>query len=130
MAAKGILVDSSLIIDFIRKKNKQKSVLYNLFQQGHNLVVSVFTYYELLCGARKKELQIDTENILSLFEIVDFHIIEAKIAASIYNELKKTNQLIETFDILIAAQALSYFFKIATLNKDHFTRIPRIQILD
>jgi tRNA(fMet)-specific endonuclease VapC len=130
MAAKGILIDSSIIIDFFRKKNKKETILYQLFQQDQSLAISVLTYYELLCGSKTRELQRDTEKILSLFKVLDFRTDEAILAAGIYRKLKKTNQLIEIIDILIAAQALGYSFKIATLNKDHFTRIPRIQIFD
>ena len=130
MATQRILIDSSLIIDYFRKKKKDKAPLYQLFQRNNNLFISTLTIYELLCGAKNEQLQNDTEKILALFNVIEFGTIEASKAANLYKLLKKQNKIIETIDILIAATALSHSLSIATLNKAHFIRFQDLQIVN
>ncbi len=127
MATPGILIDSSIIIDYFRKKKRDDTVLCRLFQQGFNTNISVLTVYELLCGAKSDRLYKDTEKILSLFDPIDFTNQTAIKSAELYLELKKDNQLIETVDILIAATALNHSLVIATLNKNHFQRFKNLR---
>ena len=129
MAPNRISVDSSLIIDFFRKSNKPKTPLYSLFQKKAELHISTVTVYELLCGAERKELVADTEKILELFRYVDFSEKEARIAARIYKQLRRKNQLIEPIDILIAATAISHSMELSTLNVDHFSRFSELKLL-
>lgn len=128
MAACRILVDSSLIIDYYRKAKKESCQLYKLFQGDARLFLSAITVYELLCGAKSPQLRQDTEDIISLFDILEFGQNEAKIASSLYKQLKQKNQLIETADILIAATALGFSLEIATLNIGHFSRFDGLKI--
>jgi tRNA(fMet)-specific endonuclease VapC len=128
VAARRILVDSSLIIDYYRKEKKESCQLYQLFQVGTRLYISAITVYELLCGAKSPQLQEDTEDIIGLFDILEFGQNEAKTASNLYKQLKQKNQLIETADILIAATALGYSLEIATLNIGHFSRFEGVKI--
>lgn len=122
MDTSGILVDSSIIIEFFRRQNKEKSFLYQLLQQNENLFISVLTIYELLCGAKSAKLRTDTEQLLDLFTFLDFSAREAVKAAELYRTLKAKNQIISILDILIAATAICFSLKIATLNVNHFQR--------
>lgn len=122
MDASGILVDSSIIIEFFRRQNKEKSFLYQLLQQNENLFISVLTIYELLCGAKSAKLRTDTEHLLDLFTFLDFSAREAVKAAELYRTLKAKNQIISIVDILIAATAICFSLEIATLNVNHFQR--------
>ena len=130
MAAGRILVDSSLIIEFYRKTNKEKCQLYQLFQLDVRLYISALTVYELLCGARNPQLQQDTEDIIGLFDILEFGREEAKKASNLYKQLKQKNQIIETVDILIAATAVQHSLDIATLNISHFSRFKDLKIVE
>ncbi len=42
MADRGILIDTSVIIDFLRKKNKQNSILWKL-KEKHDCFMSAIT---------------------------------------------------------------------------------------
>lgn len=130
MAARRVLIDSSLIIDYFRKAKKEKCQLYQLFQLGGRLYISVITVYELLCGAKTPQLEQDTEDIIGLFDILEFGQNEAKTASNLYKQLKQKNQLIETADILIAATALQHSLEIATLNAGHFSRFENLKIAE
>lgn len=130
METQRILIDTSLIIDFFRKKNKAKAPLTHLFRQNYDLYISTLTIYELLCGAKSPQLQKDTEELLNLFQALDFGPKEAEKAALLYKQLKRQNQLIETIDLLISATALTYSLEIATLNKEHFLRIKDVNLFE
>jgi len=129
LATARILTDSSLLVEFFRKKKKEETWLYKLLAQETVLYISAMTHYELLCGAKSPELYRDTINLLQLFETINFSEREAKMAASIYQNLKKQNALIGTLDILIAATAIEYNLPIATHNRSHFERISTLQII-
>ena len=46
-----------------------------------------------------------------------------------FNELKSKNQIIEVPDIFIAATAIHNKLPIATLNTNHFDRIPNTYVI-
>ena len=90
MAARRILVDSSLIIEYYRKAKKENCQLYQLFQLSTRLYISAITVYELLCGAKTSQLQQDTEDIIGLFDIIEFGQNEARTASSLCKQLKQS----------------------------------------
>jgi len=83
----------------------------------------------LLCGAKSESLLNDTVQLLELFEIIDFSESEAKNAASIFQELKSKNSMIDLADIFIAATALDHALPLATLNHTHFERISTLHLI-
>ena len=127
METKGILVDTSIIIDFYRKKYKSKTPLFKLFNKNRKLYISVFTTFELLCS-KSSSLESDIQKLLPYFEILDFTEKESIISAQQYKTLKIQNRIIDMIDLFIAATAQSYSLSIATLNIDHFERIENISL--
>ena len=51
MENKRILVDTSVLIDFFRKKNKKKSLLYKI-QKTHKIYASTISEFEFLAGIK------------------------------------------------------------------------------
>ena len=49
--------------------------------------------------------------------------------AILRGRLRSKGKLIDNFDLLIAATCLSYNLVLATNNKSHFTRIPKLEII-
>ena len=128
MEAKGVLIDSSIIIDFFRKQNKSRTHLYTLFNTCNHLFISILTHYELLCGATSPELAKDVKQLLDLFLILEFGIRESECAAEIYRELRRQNKLINVLDILIAATSIELDLPLASLNVQHFSRIQGLKM--
>ncbi len=116
MENKNILIDTNIIIEFLRKKNKQKSYLWKIKEMDLNCFISTITVFELYAGAITERHKRDLET--------------AKRSAEIYKELKNNNQLIEFRDIFIGATALETNLPIITLNEEHFKRIKGIKIYD
>jgi len=51
MAEKIIMVDTSILIDYYRRTNKNKSIWLSLVKQGYHFAISAITKYEIYSGA-------------------------------------------------------------------------------
>lgn len=124
-----ILVDTSILIDYFRKQNKEKTILYQLFSENEDLAISVITKYELMLGSNTQQdlfwiALLQKVNVISLDESVIDETVRIK------KELRAKNQEIGLADMLIAATAKFHQFKLATLNINHFKRVNQLQILE
>lgn len=124
-----ILVDTSILIDYFRKQNKEKTILYQLFSENEDLAISVITKYELMLGSNPQQ---DLFWIALLQKVNVISLDESKIdeTVRIKKELRTKNQEIGLADILIAATAKFHQFKLATLNINHFKRVNQLQIFE
>lgn len=121
-----MLIDSSLIIDFLRRKDKSNSWFYSLISGKQQLFVSVITQAELYAGKSvwegrraQNELKLifSTLRILPLSE--EIAISAGKIRA-IYG--------IDLIDSIIAATAISKSMALATFNSKHFKQVANLNI--
>lgn len=128
MGNRKILIDTSIIIDYLRSQDKQNSKFIDLFK-NYELCISVISIFELYNGTTSENKKQDIEIICNEIEVIDFKIVTAKIASNIYVELRNKNKLIEFRDILIGATALQLDIMISTRNIKHFERINNVQIL-
>jgi len=121
-----ICLDTSVLIEFYRNKDKSKSFWFQLAKK-YQFSIPAIVKYEILRGDKKKdEFWLEIFNHIS---ILPFDSDCADFASEIYLKLKLSNQLIATDDLLIAATALKDNLKIATLNANHFQRIENLVVL-
>ena len=125
MANRKILVDTSIIIDFLRKKKKEDSFLWEI-KETNACSMSSVTLFEVLSGAKTERHFEDIKKLTKWIESIYFDDKIAEIAASIFQNLKSRNKIIEYRDIFIAATAMSHNFCLATLNINHFKRIENL----
>ncbi len=130
MEDRNILIDTSIIIEFLRKKDKRNTYLWKVKEGGFNCFISTITIFELYAGAITDRHKQDLEKLLRWIEIIPFTQEIAKRSAEIYKKLKANNQLIEFRDIFIGATALEMELPLITLNEVHFNRIQGIKIYD
>jgi len=130
MENRNILVDTSIVIEFLRKKKKQNAYLWKIKESGFNCFISTITVFELYAGAITERHKEDLKRLLKWMEIIPFTNEIAQRSAEIYKELKFNNQVIEFRDIFIGATALEMKLPIITLNEAHFQRIKEIKIYD
>jgi len=123
-----IVLDTSILIDYFRKSNKENSVLYKLGVADFNFVISIFTVFEIYNGVNKQRQFLFWNALLKNYAVIEYKAKENMKAIEIYKNLKLKNKLIELPDIFIAATALANNLKIATLNKKHFNRIKGLQM--
>lgn len=123
-----ILLDSSIIIEYLRAKNKKNTTLFNLSLNYSVFAISSVTEFEILCGNNDK-INLFWKELIKSFVIFNFDSETASIASNIYKDLKRSNKLIGIPDILIAATSIKNKCRISTLNKKHFNRIENLNII-
>jgi len=129
MAEEVILVDTSILIDFYRKTNKEKTVWISLLRKGYRFSVSAVTKYEIYSGATKEQVEY-WNMILENISVLPFDNEVVDRAVEINAELKKKRKQIDLADLFIAATAVSNRQAIATLNKNHFDRIDGLRLIE
>nr|VFJ53758.1 MAG: hypothetical protein BECKFW1821A_GA0114235_10449 [Candidatus Kentron sp. FW]VFJ58524.1 MAG: hypothetical protein BECKFW1821B_GA0114236_10428 [Candidatus Kentron sp. FW] len=129
MAAPGVLTDTSVIIDFLRKKDKRNSALWGI-RESHVCFMSSVTLFELQCGAVTERHFEDIGKLAKWIGTIPFDDEIAGISSIIYQRLKREHALIEFRDIFIAATAIAENLCVATLNTKHFKRIREIDLLE
>jgi len=122
-----VLIDTSILIEYFRKKNKKNTKLYSLVKANYSIATSSICYFEYLSGSKEGEFD---RLLFRYIEIIAFDAAQAEIAAASFRALKSKNELIEFRDILIASSAISNNIPIATMNTKHFKRIENLVILN
>jgi len=106
-----VLIESSAIIDYLKGNKKVKEVILN----SEDFYVSSLTVYEILLGKVKESEIFD---FLSAFKIINLTKKDAIIGSRIYKKLKDRGKLIQSFDILISAQAINRRLTLVTKDSD------------
>jgi tRNA(fMet)-specific endonuclease VapC len=129
MADKLILVDTSILIDYYRKTEKENSAWIALVRQGYTFAISAVTKYEIYSGATSTQLSF-WSNIFKAIIILPFDELAADTAVTLNSALKKKRKQIDIADLFIAATAVSNKVPLATLNKKHFERIETLKLVE
>ena len=125
------LLDTSILIAFLRGEEDVVSKVEAYLEEFDMLSLSIITYYEILRGLKyienEKKLR-GFEELMDKSEIItlDREIIDR--ASEIYAELKRRGELIEDADILIAASCLVKGMVLVTDNEEHFRRIESLEM--
>lgn len=122
-----ICLDTSILIDHRRSKNKSNSLLFQL-SKAYNFAITSVTVFELWKGDNSGEDAYWT-GLFSKMTLLDFDFESAKIAGEDFLELKKAGLMIDIEDILIASIAKRHQLPIASNNYKHFQRIPNLQLV-
>jgi tRNA(fMet)-specific endonuclease VapC len=123
-----ILLDSLVLIELFRKKNKQETLFYSISKSTENLCISAISYYEIGIGNRKTHLDF-WHSLTQELTILPFDQACADVAVSIYLELLRKNKMIDIADLLIGATAVAHALPIASLNIKHFERINGLEVI-
>lgn len=129
MANKLILLDTSILIDYYRKTNKEKTVLFELTNKGYLFSISTITKFEICTGANEKQM-IFWNQLFKSFTIFPFDENTSDFASEINVSLKKKRKQIDIADLFIASTAIANNIPISTLNLKHFERIERLELID
>ncbi len=130
MAEKGYIVclDTSVLIEYYRKKDKSKSLFYKLTKEYSLFAVSAITEYEIYSGSNSEQDKF-WDNFFKLVLVLPFDSEVNKIAVKVARDLKAKNKSIEIPDLFIASTALKNKVKLATLNKKHFERVAGLDLI-
>ncbi|MGN8055554.1 type II toxin-antitoxin system VapC family toxin [Pedobacter sp. 22163] len=128
MADQIIMVDTSILIDYFRKKDKSQTRLFMLSQKSQNLCISSITEFEIYTGARGEQIEF-WKIMLSNLVVFPFDSAAALAAVDIQNNLKILRKSIDKADLFIAATAVAHNLSFDTLNQKHFESIEDLKLL-
>ncbi len=128
MADKELMVDSTILIDYFRKTDKNNSRLVNHFKEYERIYISSVTEFEVINGATVAHVDFWNQ-MLPRFTILNFDSDAARQAADIVRQLKTKRKSIDKPDLFIAATAVVYGLTLDTINKKHFIHIDSLQLL-
>ena len=124
-----VLVDTSMLIDYLRCKEKNKTPFYRIFSQSkYHPVISLITVTELWAGQSlkdKKTLRV-VEELVKKCKIIYLNLKTSKQAGEI---LRQTNYQVSFQDAQIAALALENQLPLFTLDTQDFQKIKGLKFL-
>ena len=123
-----ILLDTSVLIEMFRVKDKTATFFYRLSKGNNDFAISILTHYEIFRGSNSVQDTFWTF-FLKNIKVIPFDLISSNEAIEIYKLLKAQNQMIDLADLLIAATAIAHNLDLATLNLKHFNKISNLRIL-
>ena len=123
-----ILLDSSILIDLFRKRNKLNTFFFQLLAENDDFAISSITHYEIGVGNKKSHWSY-WEDLYSTLIILPFDRSCSETASEIFLDLRKRNKVIDFADLLIGSTALAHSIPLATLNKKHFERISDLKLI-
>lgn len=124
---KKLLLDTSILIDFLRRKDKERSLLVKINRLGYSPAISLITHTELFSGKsiwQKKRARRELEALLSGLEIILFNQQDSQRAGKI-----RARYQISLVDAIIAACALEEKLSLVTLNIKDFKKIKGLKLL-
>ncbi|MFM6070251.1 MAG: type II toxin-antitoxin system VapC family toxin [Dolichospermum sp.] len=125
------LLDTCVVSDFV--KGEQNTLKQIKLISPRDLFISSLTVMEIKYGlainpAKAIKIQPLIETFLISITVLNFTLQEAEKAAEIRSILKIAGSPIGSYDVLIAATALSHNLMIITSNVREFQRVPNLQI--
>lgn len=123
-----ICLDTSVLIDYFRKKTKQKTYFFLLAEKHKRFAVTSITTFEIYRGLTSKQ-DAFWEEVFAQMEILPLDEGAAKTASALFQKMNAKTKLIALPDLLIASIAVFNDVPLATLNKKDFERVPSLQLV-
>ena len=124
------LLDTSIIVNLFRGKKEEQRLMESLEGERTSSFVCLAELYEGVARSRNREEE--ENNLIKFFSrlhnVFGVDNEAAKKFGEIRSALKKSGNVIEDMDILIAATCVSNNQILVTHNKRHFSRIPDLKI--
>ena len=122
----GLIVDTDILIDLLRKKDYAVSLIKRL-EDEVELATSAINAFELYRGAYKSQSQeknlASVKGLLNSLRMLNTDEDSMEIAGNITASLERNGNMIGIRDLLIASIALVNGFGVLTNNVRHFDRL-------
>ena len=124
------LIDTDILIHSIKGNEtvNQNIAKYAAIPKA----ISIITFGELLYGAKKSQQRDKNTSIVyrlaEIFPVVGITRSTIETFTDVKLALEKKGEVIEDFDLLIAATALSLNYTLVTNNVRHFERVKGLQL--
>lgn len=123
-----ILLDTSIIIDYLRQKQKGVTKMGGLLDLNMELVVSIITHTEVYSGKSVWEWKDARKTIEIIFGGLTILPLTTEISEKAGGLTALSN--IPLIDAIIASTAIVYDVPFATLNVKHFNKIKGLKLID
>jgi predicted nucleic acid-binding protein len=120
-----ILLDSDVIIAWLRGYQPVADAVLNLLGSGHSLLWTPVSIAEIFAGARKSE-SARIETLFLILETLPISQITGKKAGQYLQKYSRSHSL-ELGDALIAASACAANVSLWTINKKHYP-MPEVRL--
>jgi len=128
----GLIVDTDILIDLLRKKDYAVSLIRKL-EDEVELATSAINTFELYRGAYKSRNQeknlASVKGLLNSLCILNTDEDSMEIAGKITASLERDGNMMDIRDLLIASIALVNGFGILTNNVRHFNKIKHLRVV-
>lgn len=124
-----VIIDTSILLEYLRKSNKNKTQLLQTIEKFDNIYVSALTVFEIQAGLDEVNRK-RTDNLLRFFTILPFDKDISDEAAKIYQQLKLSVQGMNMKDLLIAATARFHQLPLISLNMNDFMKVNNLTLLN
>ena len=125
----GVTVDACILIEFLRAKDKSKTMYAKLARNKIPLFISTIVLFEVLAGLNASNKKCLME-LLRKVVCLSFDVRIAEIAADLSRMLRKSRIQVVSSDLFVAATAIAHGLPLATLNRKHFERIEGLILFD
>lgn len=122
-----VLIDTSIIIDYLRQKDKSKTVLFHLADSKYELYASILTHAESYAGKSIWEREAAKKMLEKVFSNIKVLSLEEDVS-------KKAGEIsarygLEIVDAIIAATAIASKLELATFNRKDFEKVKGISLI-
>ncbi len=122
--AESLLIDTDVLIDYLRDKAEAVSYLESL---SESLLISVITVAELYAGVRDGAERTKLDEFIRVFKIVPVDR-EISVRGGLYRRDYIKSHNVGLADALIAATAETHRARLVTLNGKHFPMLANVII--
>ena len=126
--SKKLLLDSSVIIDFLRIKDKSSSLFYKCTLEDSKFLTSIVTHTELYSGKSVWENKEAYGELGIIFENVEIVSLTREI--SVYAGEIRAKYDLDLIDAIIASTAIQLKIPLVTFNIKHFSRVKNLSLFD
>lgn len=122
----NILIDTSIIIDFLRRKDKENTLFFQLLNKKQQVFCSIITHTELYSVKsiwKSKHAKDTLTTTLSTVKVLPFSEELSQQAGKI-----RALENIPILDAIIAATVIYHHLSLATLNRKDFEKIKGIKL--
>ena len=125
-------LDTDILIDFLREKNKAVSVIKKLREEGF-LATTIINIFELFWGAYKLRKKERVDAVRKLTERLEILPLNEKVVESAGKEIAYLESIglpINIRDLLIGTIAKEHGYIIVTSDEEHFQRIRGLEVMN
>lgn len=121
-----LLLDTTVLIDVIRRRNQRREFVAELVRAGHLLSTSMLNVAEIYAGIRPSE-ESDVEALIASLQLYELSGRGARLAGEMKNLWSKKGRTLTLADAIVAAVAIEQECQLLTDNRKDFP-MPEIRL--